>query len=437
LCSDPRVRFANSRAARLNPGGVFFLGDTESLTSPRFLAAPSFWLTLGSAATILLSIAVSQILLALAVGALLLSGLPLRLPRIALPLGLFLLWSLIALAFSPDPAFGLAQERKIFVYLTLLTVFSTVRAPSTAKWLVWSWMLLGTATALRGVGQFARDMAQAKAAHADQYHFYVADRIRGFMSHWMTFSGQEMFVLLLLIAWILFGNSEKRALWLWIPCLAITGAALEFAQTRSVWLAAVGGSLYLLWCRRKAAVALVPVALTIAILLGPQSVRTRVKSISSPETRIDSNEHRVICFRTGWRMIEAHPLFGVGPDEIQKESVFFAYLPPDVKRPLPDGYYGHLHNFYIQYAAERGIPATLLVVAALILALRDFRGALRSLPPENSIERFLLHAAVACTIGVMIGGVFEYNLNDTEVLTMFLAILSLGYLGVERTARAV
>jgi hypothetical protein len=87
------------------------------------------------------------VLLALAIGVLLLSGLPLRWPRIAIPLGLFLAWSLLALAFSPDPAYGLAQERKIFVFLTLLTVYSTVRTLAEAKWLVYAWMLVGTGTA--------------------------------------------------------------------------------------------------------------------------------------------------------------------------------------------------------------------------------------------------------------------------------------------------
>jgi len=35
----------------------------------------------------------------------------------------------------------------------------------------------------------------------------------------------------------------------------------------------------------------------------------------------------------------------------------------------------------------------------------------------------------------MVSGVFELNLGDTEVLTMFLAILCIGYLAVE-TAEA-
>ena len=42
---------------------------------------------------------------------------------------------------------------------------------------------------------------------------------------------------------------------------------------------------------------------------------------------------------------------------------------------------------------------------------------------------------MACVIGTMVGGLFEKNLGDTEVLTMFLAIMCLGYLAAE-TRRA-
>src|SRR5580700_1649156 len=162
--------------------------DTRILVPSPFLKKLPFWLASASAVAILLSIAVSQILLALALAALLLSGLPLRWPRIAIPLGLFIGWTLLALAFSPDPRFGLPSVRKMLVYLMLLIVYSSVRTAAEAKWLVLVWIGVGTITAGRGLVQYAADVAGARAAHQDFYHFYVADRIRGFMSHWMTSS---------------------------------------------------------------------------------------------------------------------------------------------------------------------------------------------------------------------------------------------------------
>src|SRR5579863_8399059 len=81
------------------------------------------YLAFGSAVAILFSIAVSQILMALALIALLLSKAPLRLPRIWLPLGIFLLLTLASLAFSGDIAAGLPQVREVYVFLLLLAAF--------------------------------------------------------------------------------------------------------------------------------------------------------------------------------------------------------------------------------------------------------------------------------------------------------------------------
>jgi putative inorganic carbon (HCO3(-)) transporter len=403
------------------------------LRPPLYLKKLSLWLACASAIAILVGISASQILLAIALGVLLLSGLPLRLPRIALPLAGFLLWTLLSLAFSPDPLGGIDQVRKMIVFLMLLVVFSTVQTLTTAKWLTFGWMAVGTSTAVRGLFQFARDVAGARAAHADLYHYYISDRISGFMSHWMTFSGQELFVLLLLAAFLLFAPDVKKRLWLAVPCALAVGIALVLSDTRSIWIATVVAGFYLLWCWRKPAALAMPVLLALGLLAAPAAIQKRALSIVNPEKQTDSNEHRKICWRTGWQMIKAHPLLGLGPDEIKKEKIFFAYLPADVKRPLPDGFYQHLHNIYIQYAAERGIPATLFITGAMLMALFDFRRALKRLPAGRSDARFLLQAAIACIIGTMVGGIFEYNLNDSEVLAMFLALMCLGYLAANST----
>ena len=154
-------------------------------------------------------------------------------------------------------------------------------------------------------------------------------------------------------------------------------------------------------------------------------------SPSQPHGETDSNGQRIIVWRTGWQMVKAHPLVGVGPEEIRKAAVFDQYLPADIHHPLPDGNYQHLHNIYIHYAAECGLPAALFLTAALVIALLDFRRALGSLPPGRSNRRFLLQAAVASVLGVMVAGLMEKNLGDTEVLTMFLAIMCLGYIAAE------
>ena len=126
------------------------------------LSRAARWLTFGSAASILFSIAASQILLALAVAALLLSGDKLRLPRIQWPLALFMLGTLVSLAFSGDPLVdGLPQVRKFFVFLELLVVFSCLRNLKVVRWLFLTWAGIGAITALRGCVQFTGKVQEA------------------------------------------------------------------------------------------------------------------------------------------------------------------------------------------------------------------------------------------------------------------------------------
>src|SRR5262249_59818522 len=96
----------------------------------------------------------------------------------------------------------------------------------------------------------------------------------------------------------------------------------------------------------------------------------------------------------------------------------------------PRGFYQHLHNFYLQFAAERGIPTMLMIVWMLAMIVSDFLRRLRALPPGRSDERFLLQGGVAAVIGIMVSGLFEVNLGDSEVLTVFLAVVACGYLGI-------
>jgi len=414
----------------LDNGGLHRVRDTRILVPSPFLKRLPLWLASASAVAILISIGASQILLPLALAALLLSGLPLRWPRITIPLAGFLAWSLVALAFSPDPRFGIPTVRKMVVYLFLLIVYSSIRTLAEARWLVLAWIGVGTVTAARGLFQFAADVAGAHAAHEDFYHFYIADRIRGFMSHWMTFSGQELYVLLLVAAFLLFAPDTRKWRWVSIPGTLIVGISLVLSDTRSIWIAAIVAGFYLLWCWRKWAALSLPVMLALALLVAPAAIKERVSSLIHPNGQLDSNQHRFIVWRTGWQMIKAHPIVGVGPEEIRKDAVFKAYLPADIHLPLPDGDYQHLHSIYIHYAAECGLPAALFLTAALVLAIWDYRRALMKLPPGRSNRCFLLHAATACVIGTMVSGLAEKNLGDTEVLTMFLAIACLGYLAV-------
>jgi len=388
-----------------------------------------------STIAILIGIAPSQILLGAAIAALLATRTRWRLPPVWVPLALFLAGTLISMAFSGDPAAGFPQVKKIYVYLMLAVVYTAVRKVSQARFLVLAWAAVASAGAVLGLIQFLRKVQEAHAAGQTLYDYYVGERITGFMSHWQTFGGEEMIVLVMLGAFLMFSPRARRwTLWLGLAAAALLVGAIMLDYTRGIWLATGCACLYLVWFWKRRLLAAVPVVVLLVLWINPGSVRTRFESAFEPHGQTDSNEFRIIVWRTGLRMIKAHPLLGLGPELVHKH--FMDWLPADVPQPLPSGWYGHLHSIYLHYAAERGIPTALALIAALLMMLRDYGRALRRLPPGRDDRRFLLHGAIATVIAIMVSGFFELNLGDSEVLTMFLSVAALGYLAAEEPARA-
>jgi O-antigen ligase len=158
-----------------------------------------------------------------------------------------------------------------------------------------------------------------------------------------------------------------------------------------------------------------PAAGLLLYFAAPASTKARIESVFQPHGQVDSNLHREITRAAGYRMIAAHPLLGLGPEGPGKR--FREFLPDEWKtKPLPTGWYGHLHNVYLQYAAERGLPA---LFCFLLFVASNVRLWLQRPSP---LRRFCISAVAALAVSAL----FEHNLGDSEVLTLFLALFGIG-----------
>ncbi|MCC6265128.1 MAG: O-antigen ligase family protein [Bryobacterales bacterium] len=401
---------------------------------------------IGSAIAILVSIPVSQILLGVALLCLLVGRVRLPWPRVWIPLGLFIAWFFVSLAFSPEPAMAFPQIKKFYVFLMLPVTMAALRGAPDFLWVALGWVLAASASALLAMGQFVWKYLAAKQAGVDFYTAYVGARITGFMSHWMTFSGQEMLVALVLTALLFFApRRSRRVAMLGWATLALLLAGIVLGNTRGVWIATAAGALPLLWSYRRWLVLAAPLVFVVLLAFGPAVVQQRFISIFRPAGELDSNQHRVVTFWTGVEMIKSHPWVGLGPERVGPHVA--EYAPAWIRRPFPEGYYGHLHNIYVHYGAERGAPAVLFLLAAFAVLFLHQRRALQRIAqrsPPRSLERFTHLAVIACLVAILVGGLFEYNLGDSEILTMFFVIAAGGYLatpesrfrGEESTASA-
>jgi putative inorganic carbon (hco3(-)) transporter len=377
-----------------------------------------------AAVTTLISIRVFEILMAVALVALIVARRQWKIPPIWLPLSLFLLGTLVSLFASGHIHEGLPQVRKFYVYLMLFLVTSAIRSIKEIRWVALGWLLAAALSSAWALKQFFDKYQAAAQVHRNFYTSYVDSRITGFMGHWMTLSGELMMTLLVIAAIVFFDKDRSGVIWLIAAVVPVT-VALGLAWTRSMWLGTLCGSAYLIWFWKKWALAAVPVLIAALLIANPLDIRERAVSALSPhEGQTDSNSHRAELRRIGWEMIKAHPWLGVGPEQVSRQ--YQDYIRPDMPRPKASEYYGHLENDFLQYAAERGVPTLLALLWMIGWALFDFARTLRHLPSDAE-ERWVLQAAIAVILAVIVSGWYSWNLNNSEVLAMFLAVMGCGY----------
>jgi putative inorganic carbon (hco3(-)) transporter len=386
------------------------------------MARTAFWLGFGSAVSIVFSIALSQLLLALALITLQLPPRQFRFPPVKLQLALFFGYTAVSLLLSGHPVAGWPQIRKFFVWGIVLVIASTFRSVQHVRLLCVSWAAVGCVSVGIGIEQLINRFQQARAQGWGGYGFYLDSRLTGLSSHWMTYGGELMIISLLTLSFVLFSRPSKwrRATVFALPILWI---GIILGLTRSIFLFALPlGSIYLLWGKRRAAV-LVAASASFILFATPVHVKDRVLSTIHPHGTVDSNSRRIIMARTGLAMIRAHPWFGLGPEQVGTQ--FLSYVPKDIPRPLPKGWYGHLHNIYLQYAAERGVPALAIILWLIAVVIRDLHDCARTFASDP--RSWPLRGCVAVVIATLAEGFFEHNLGDSEVLTMFLTTIACGY----------
>ena len=384
----------------------------------------------GCVSLVLVSIAASQILLAVAIAGYL--GIVRRrqgpLPpgrSILLPLGAFMIWTLVAVFASPNIMLGLAAAKKFYLLLLVALVPPIVRGRDKLTWTHHAVFAVAAVSALQGLAQLVAH------PHRDLLH-----RISGFMSQWMTYSGLLMLVLVLLSAYGLCAGL-RRHLWI-IPLGILVVLALIFSQTRNAWMGAIAGIILLFALRRPRAIAILLAAILVFYSLAPGAIRQRLRSGLDPAD--PNTRNRIEIFQTALRLIRDNPWLGVGPKNVKYQALRYRG-----HNEYPAWMYQHMHNNFLQIAAETGIPGLLLWLWFMIRlawdALRCYRYASgRSFSGEEGLRTEALtasSAALAAWVALLVAGMLEYNFGDSEVLTLFLFIMSAPYAFTIRRSETV
>lgn len=331
-----------------------------------------------------------------------------------IPLAFYVLWLAGSVLASFDPGQSVSGLREVFTLTALFLAPLLVRGEKDVRRIVDGLILAATLFACAGLAQYL-------FGYGD-----IDRRIRGPFSHYMTFSGILLVADFLVFAallegkkgWAREGAAGWQWGWRWAALLVLNGALLG-SYTRSAWVGLGVVLTLLLLIRAPRFLLLYIPAAILFVILAPVPLIHRVSSIT--DLRDLSNYDRLCMVQAGITMIAERPLFGQGPELVERR--YPIYRPPTAPRwDVP-----HLHNTFLQLAAERGLPALAaylgITAASLALAWRRYLGEGGRSGPRADLYLGTILALLAFNLA----GLFENNWGDTEVQRPVLFVLALPF----------
>ncbi|MFW6136955.1 MAG: O-antigen ligase family protein [Candidatus Aminicenantaceae bacterium] len=310
--------------------------------------------------------------------------------------------SLLSSAMSHNPSVSFAHSRKLLLFLVVPMAFAGLRHRIHISRVKTALLVSGSISVVFSLLYFA---LQAQPG----------ERIRGFMDHYMTQAG--LLLLFCAVALSLFFFEKRKIRYVWGAVFVLASLALILTLTRNAWVGLVVVFFVLLLLYKPKALILLPAGIGLFYIASPAHIKNRALSIFNPQSY--SNAQRIEYIKAGFEIIKDYPFFGTGP-----HTVHVVFQKPEYRLSEDARQNVHLHNNLIQIAAERGLPALAAWIVFLVWAFISLIKLLKNKNPELFA---LTSAALASLLAMIVAGLFEYNFGDSEVVTLFLFILTLPF----------
>jgi len=128
-------------------------------------------------------------------------------------------------------------------------------------------------------------------------------------------------------------------------------------------------------------------------------------------------------------MIRERPLQGQGPNMVELRYPLYR-VPEAWRYTVP-----HLHDAFLQVAAERGVPALLALLLMLGLPAARALGGYRREGGRRGPRADLWLGVLGGLVAFSVAGLFEDNWGDVEVQRLVLLLLAVPY-GLEAAAES-
>jgi len=318
----------------------------------------------------------------------------------------FALASLLATLTATSPFLSLIECRNLLEWMVFYLALNTLRSEIRATLLVRLLIAAGTITALYGLSQ--------------AFVYGSTFRIAGTTSY-MTFGGQLMLLCVLALSQLLFHPPSRHWFWL-VPAFIILLITLVGTQTRNAWLGFLIACPLLLTLRHRAFLLGLPLLCVISFALAPATVQNRIRSFGNLQDL--SVQERFSMWRSGLAMLRDHPWTGVGMGMMRETEKRYraADSPFESERRL-----GHLHNNVVHIAAERGLIGIGFWVSIWVVFLWRGWCEYRQTEAAGGRDKALVAGSLACVLGFLFAGLFEYNFGDSEIVSILYFIMALPF----------
>ena len=326
---------------------------------------------------------------------------------LAIPIGLYVLACLIAVADAYDISYSYESLKKLFEMLIFFWVLNCARNENLRGSLVLLLIVSATLAGLFGFYQAWRDGIDHST------------RVEGTMSVYMTFAGLLMMVGMVALGRILFRRPKENWLYFSVGTMSV---CLLLTLTRQAWLGFLVGSVYLVYVWRKKFLLALPVFFAVVFLVSPWEVKERLESMVSGKDI--PFLMRTALWKGGWEISKDHLLTGCGFRCVD-------LLHPQY--PDPTGYIKRLrgmHNNFMQLLVDTGVLGLSAWLGIWFCFFRILYKKAMALEGDRH-ESWAIFGSAAAVLAFLSGGFFESNFYDSEVVMVLYFIMALPFAGTE------
>ena len=328
---------------------------------------------------------------------------------------LFLAWSTLSFSWSQEPSEALTAVSRIALNGVLfLIVYTAIRTPRDVSWMLWAFVI-GSAGAIvyglmSGAPTSSFGDSSRLAGQVENPNELAATLVAGFvLALGLVFVSKRAPVLRLaagfLAGFMLFGI-----------VLTVSRGGLVSLAVAGIAAIILGGR----WRPQMLLFASACVAVTIFYFafLAPPAARQHVTAGNGGTGRED-------VWKVGWRMVEAHPLEGVGAGNFHTSSIHYLLVQPGLLRRsdfIADTQ-KVAHNVYLQTWAELGAIGLALLLILVFAVLRSGFQAIRAFEKLGNLQMEILARAQVIAVVGLLASLFFSSDEYKKQLWLLLAML--------------